>query len=236
MSNNLIICGIIVLLIAALMQTSDNQDNLTTLLYVVLICGIIYTLNKNGNLVNNTGTVNESFEDAVEDAVEDAAEDAVDNVEDAVEDAAEEVAEKVQEVAGNASAENQVQPSGNAESELDAQFQVDDSLQSMPEERSAHISAEGLLPQSGNAWPNQPTIQSSTSDESFLDAQSIIGMSSNVLRNASYDLRCAPSNPRVDVGPWQQTTMEPDLTRRPLEGPECGSCNSGNSNEQVLAN
>ena len=31
MSNNLIICGIIVLLIAALMQTSDNQDNLTTL-------------------------------------------------------------------------------------------------------------------------------------------------------------------------------------------------------------
>lgn len=231
MSNNLIICGIIVLLIAALMQTSDNQDNLTTLLYVVLICGIIYTLNKNGNLVNNTGTVNESFDspEDVQDAVGDA-------VEDVVEDAVADVAEKVEEVVENASPENLVQPSGNAESELESQFQVDDSLQGMPEERSAHISAEGLLPQSGNAWPNQPTIQSSTSDESFLDAQSIIGMSSNVLRNASYDLRCAPSNPRVDVGPWQQTTMEPDLTRRPLEGPECGSCNSGNSNEQVLAN
>ena len=51
---------------------------------------------------------------------------------------------------------------------------------------------------------------------------------SNTLRNANYDLRCAPAIPRVDVGPWQQTTMEADPFRRPLEGPECGACGKDN--------
>jgi len=218
MSNNLIICGIIVLLISTLMQSSNNQDNLTTLLYVVLICGIIYTLNKNGNLVNNTGTVNETFDEAGD----------VNGEPPAITNPTEPESEQVPTFEGNN--ENDVNigsPSNNLE--LDSQFEIDVNVPQMTDGESVQISAEGLLPQKGNAWPNQPTVQSTASDELFFDAQSIIGMSSNVLRNASYDLRCAPSNPRVDVGPWQQTTMEPDLTRRPLEGPECGACNSGTS-------
>ncbi len=37
------------------------------------------------------------------------------------------------------------------------------------------------------------------------------------LRNANLQVRSEPPNPRTDVGPWQNTTIEPDLTRLPFE-------------------
>ena len=37
------------------------------------------------------------------------------------------------------------------------------------------------------------------------------------LRNANLNLRSEPPNPQVKVSPWLQTTIEPDLNRRPLE-------------------
>ena len=37
------------------------------------------------------------------------------------------------------------------------------------------------------------------------------------LRNANYQLRSEPPNPQVKVSPWQQTTIEPDTNRRPME-------------------
>ena len=37
------------------------------------------------------------------------------------------------------------------------------------------------------------------------------------LRNANLQLRSEPPNPQLNVGPWNQTTMSPDLQRRPLE-------------------
>lgn len=37
------------------------------------------------------------------------------------------------------------------------------------------------------------------------------------LRNPNYQLRSDPIIPRKDVGPWNQTTMEPDYARVPLE-------------------
>jgi len=43
-------------------------------------------------------------------------------------------------------------------------------------------------------------------------------MSSQVLRNPNLQLRCEPPNPIKKVGPWMQTTIEPDLHRRPLDG------------------
>ena len=43
----------------------------------------------------------------------------------------------------------------------------------------------------------------------------------NHLRNASYDLRKEIPNPVVQVSPWSNTTMGPDLSRRPLE--DCGA-------------
>jgi hypothetical protein len=37
------------------------------------------------------------------------------------------------------------------------------------------------------------------------------------LRNANLQIRSEPPNPQLQVGPWNQTTMEPDYTRRALE-------------------
>ena len=44
--------------------------------------------------------------------------------------------------------------------------------------------------------------------------------SSNSNANQSYDLRSSPPNPVMNVGPWNNSSIFPDLTRRPLEG--CG--------------
>ena len=37
------------------------------------------------------------------------------------------------------------------------------------------------------------------------------------LRNSNLQIRSEPANPQMNVGPWNQTTMGPDLSRRPLE-------------------
>jgi hypothetical protein len=37
------------------------------------------------------------------------------------------------------------------------------------------------------------------------------------LRNANLQLRSEPANPQVNIGPWNQTTIGPDLARRALE-------------------
>jgi len=46
---------------------------------------------------------------------------------------------------------------------------------------------------------------------------------SSSLRNANLQLRSEPANPQSKVGPWNNTTISPDINRRPLEigcGPE----------------
>lgn len=37
------------------------------------------------------------------------------------------------------------------------------------------------------------------------------------LRNANLQVRSEPPNPQTNVGPWMNSTMEPDLQRKPLE-------------------
>jgi hypothetical protein len=59
----------------------------------------------------------------------------------------------------------------------------------------------------------------------LLDAGSHIGVNTvgQSLRNANRQLRSEPPNPQVNVSPWQNTTIGPDLQRRPLEIAEsCG--------------
>lgn len=40
---------------------------------------------------------------------------------------------------------------------------------------------------------------------------------SSSLRNANLQLRSEPANPQMQVGPWNQSTISPDINRRPLE-------------------
>ena len=53
----------------------------------------------------------------------------------------------------------------------------------------------------------------------MLNPTQLIGINTvgSSLRNANYDIRSEPANPRVNVGPWNQSTIEPDFMRPPLE-------------------
>ena len=56
----------------------------------------------------------------------------------------------------------------------------------------------------------------------YLDAGFHIGVNTvgQSLRNANRQLRAEPPNPQVNVSPWLNTTIGPDLLRRPLEDGE----------------
>lgn len=78
-----------------------------------------------------------------------------------------------------------------------------------------------LLPQDvNNQWAQvNPTGAGNIQGKNFLSAGALIGVNTigQSLRNANQQLRSEPANPQVQVGPWQQSTIEPDLNRRPLE-------------------
>ena len=72
---------------------------------------------------------------------------------------------------------------------------------------------------------SQPIGEGILADVNLLDAGSHIGINSvgQSLRNANTQLRSEPPNPQVNVSPWMNTTIGPDLPRRPLEiGESCG--------------
>ena len=54
---------------------------------------------------------------------------------------------------------------------------------------------------------------------SLLEAGHHIGINTvgQSLRNANLQLRSEPANPQMNIGPWNNTTMGPDVSRRPLE-------------------
>jgi hypothetical protein len=58
----------------------------------------------------------------------------------------------------------------------------------------------------------------------IMSPQAFIGVDtiSNWLKNPSYDLRSDPIIPKVDVGPWNNSTYEADLMRVPFEIGACG--------------
>jgi|LauGreDrversion2_3_1035106.scaffolds.fasta_scaffold02579_4 hypothetical protein len=78
-----------------------------------------------------------------------------------------------------------------------------------------------LLPSDVNsAWAAvNPHGAGDIQGKNFLSAGSLVGVNTvgQSLRNANYQLRSEPPNPQVQVGPWMQTTIEPDLQRRPIE-------------------
>ena len=58
----------------------------------------------------------------------------------------------------------------------------------------------------------------------FLEAGYQVGVNTvgQSLRNANRQVRSEPPNPQVNVSPWMNTTIAPDLSRQPLEmGEDC---------------
>ncbi len=83
------------------------------------------------------------------------------------------------------------------------------------------LSSADLLPRDANSLYAQvnPSTQGSLQDQNFLTAGFHIGINTvgQTLRNANRQLRSEPPNPQVKVSPWNQTTIEADINRLPLE-------------------
>jgi hypothetical protein len=93
-------------------------------------------------------------------------------------------------------------------------------IQSMaPQSGVADSSA--LLPKDGNnQWAQlSPAGSGDLQGINLLQAGYHIGIDTigQTLRNANLQIRSEPPNPQMNVGPWNQTTISPDLMRVPLE-------------------
>jgi hypothetical protein len=77
-----------------------------------------------------------------------------------------------------------------------------------------------LLPSDANSqWASlNPTVGAATTPD-LLQAGYHIGLDTigQTLRNANLQLRSDPIIPKSDVGPWHNSTIEPDVARVPLE-------------------
>lgn len=83
------------------------------------------------------------------------------------------------------------------------------------------LTSGDLLPRDANSLHAQvvPSGQGALADQNFLTAGYHIGINTvgQTLRNANRQLRSEPPNPQSKVSPWNQSTIEPDINRRPLE-------------------
>jgi hypothetical protein len=78
-----------------------------------------------------------------------------------------------------------------------------------------------LLPKDENSeWARlNPSGNGSLENVNLLKSGHHIGIDTvgNTLRNANLQVRSEPANPQLNVGPWNNTTIQPDLMRVPLE-------------------
>lgn len=87
--------------------------------------------------------------------------------------------------------------------------------------KKADIAPEDLLPKDDNSdWAAMhPSGEGLLSDKNFLDAGFHLGVMTTGQTNKipNLDIRSLPPNPRSQVSPWSQSTVEPDTMRRRLE-------------------
>ena len=80
---------------------------------------------------------------------------------------------------------------------------------------------DDLLPKDTNSqWAQlNPTGKGELSNINLLKSGYHIGIDTigQTLRNANQQIRSEPPNPQLNVGPWNQSTIEPDFMRPPLE-------------------
>lgn len=83
------------------------------------------------------------------------------------------------------------------------------------------LKPDELLPGDPNSkWAQvNPSASGDIAGKNFLSAGALIGVNTvgQSNRNANWDIRAAPPNPQVVVSPWLNTTISPDLSRRPLD-------------------
>jgi Ca2+/Na+ antiporter len=84
------------------------------------------------------------------------------------------------------------------------------------------LTAEDLLPKdcANSKWAQvNPAGQGDVKDKNYISAGYHVGINTvgTTLRNPNLQLRSEIPNPQVLVSPWNQTTIDMDLNRRPME-------------------
>ncbi len=83
------------------------------------------------------------------------------------------------------------------------------------------LQASELLPKDANSvWAQQnPMGPGSLKGVNFLSAGALVGINTvgQSLKNANLQLRSEPPNPQVPISIFNNSTIEPDFNRRPLE-------------------
>jgi len=91
----------------------------------------------------------------------------------------------------------------------------------VPGSKQASVDPAELLPKGSHNEFSQmnPGNAADITSISLLKAGHHIGINTvgNSLRNPNLQIRAEPANPQVKVSPWMNTTIEPDLLRKPLE-------------------
>ena len=124
--------------------------------------------------------------------------------------------------------QNQVQDDVNAAQGNNSVEGVNASKgQVVPQELAANnsgsnvLDCKALLPgDTDSTWAaNSPNNKGGISTGNLLNAGHHVGVNTTgcSMRNSNRGLRSEPPNPQVQVSPWLQTTICPDLYRKPLE-------------------
>ena len=97
-------------------------------------------------------------------------------------------------------------------------YEVQRNLTSFPKDQ---LTAQELLPQDNSStWAQvNPSGEGSLKDKNFLQSGYHIGINTvgQTMRNSNWGLRSEPPCPQTVVSPWMQTTITPDVGRKPLE-------------------
>ena len=101
---------------------------------------------------------------------------------------------------------------------MDKNFEEERNDTNFPKQQ---LNADDLLPSDNSSlWAQvNPAGEGSLKDRNFLQSGYHIGINTvgQTLRNANQQLRSEPPNPQVKVSPWLQSTIEPDVGRKPME-------------------
>lgn len=214
-------------------KLSLDNENLRLLLIVVGVAAVFYLLHRHYSSQDDEGYINtdreqfEFFED-VTTAPAEATESGEFNAQQAPNESANNVV--VNEAANNAPAQEggDVSPAeawGMNERPRGVDYLSQDGVApgQIPNEcypKDTLKSADLLPGDASSVWAQvTPSGQGSLGDQNLLNSGYHIGINTvgQTLRNANQQLRSEPPNPQVQVSPWLQTTIEPDIARRPLE-------------------
>lgn len=212
-------------------KLSLDNENLRLLLIVVGVAVVLYLLHKHYNSQEDEGYINtdretfEFFEDVTTAPAESA-----NNGEFNVQEAPNEPVNNtnVPVVSNNVNPEDNVSPAeawGMNERPRGVDYLSQDGVApgQIPNEcyPKDTLKSSDLLPNDANSvWAQvNPSGQGALGDQNLLNSGYHIGINTvgQTLRNSNQQLRSEPPNPQVQVSPWMQTTIEPDIARRPLE-------------------